>query len=227
MSDSLQLHGLHSPWNSSGQNTEVGSLSLLQGIFPTEGSNPGLPHCRLILYQLSHKGSARILEWLDYPFSSRSSRLRNWTRVSCIAGGFFTSRAIREALRHGVDYQQVLRNDQWTLLPLPPPGLSVIQLCIQVLHPVIPGPSSLGPTPSSICSTFPFKPIPVNPPLQTSSSFDHTCLRCTCARVNSSRNGRKRDGWMRELEVEAGDNVSSHRGCQGGSKTEATGPDQT
>ena len=41
--------------NSPGQNTGVGSLSLLQGIFPTQGSNPGLLHCRLILYQLSHK----------------------------------------------------------------------------------------------------------------------------------------------------------------------------
>ena len=67
-----------------------GSLSLLQGISPTQGSNPGLPHCRQILYQLSHQGSPRILEWVAYPFSSRSSGPRNWTRVSCIAGGFFT-----------------------------------------------------------------------------------------------------------------------------------------
>ena len=50
-------HALYSPWNSLGQNAGVGSLSLLQGIFPTQGSNPGLPHCRRILYQLSHKGS--------------------------------------------------------------------------------------------------------------------------------------------------------------------------
>ena len=56
VSDSLRPHGLYSPWNSPGQNTGVGSLSLLQGIFPTQGSNPGLPHCRRILYQLSHKG---------------------------------------------------------------------------------------------------------------------------------------------------------------------------
>ena len=60
-----------------GQNTGVGSLSLLQGIFPTQGSNPGLPHCRQILYQLSHKGSPRILESVAYPFSSRSSQPRN------------------------------------------------------------------------------------------------------------------------------------------------------
>ena len=57
VSDFLRPHGLYSPWNSSGQNTRVGSLSLLQGIFPTQESNPGLPHCRKILYQLSHKGS--------------------------------------------------------------------------------------------------------------------------------------------------------------------------
>ena len=44
---------LYSPWNSPGQNTGVGSLSLLQGIFLTQGLNPGLPHCRWILYQLS------------------------------------------------------------------------------------------------------------------------------------------------------------------------------
>ena len=56
VSDSLQPHGLYSPCNS-GQNTGVGSLSRLQGIFPTQGSNQGLPHCRRILYQLSHKGS--------------------------------------------------------------------------------------------------------------------------------------------------------------------------
>ena len=57
MSDSLWPHGLYSPWNSLDQNTRVGSLSLLQGIFPTQGSNPGLLHCRQILYQLNHKGS--------------------------------------------------------------------------------------------------------------------------------------------------------------------------
>ena len=94
MSDSLQPHELYSPWNSAGQNTGVGSLSLLQGIFPTQGSNPGLPHCRWILYQLSHKGSPRTLEWLSYPFSSRSSPPRSQARVSCIAGGFFTKWAL-------------------------------------------------------------------------------------------------------------------------------------
>ena len=67
VSKSLQPHGLYSPWNSLGHNTGVGSLSLLQGIFTTQGSNSGLPHCRWILYQLSHKGRPRILEWVAYP----------------------------------------------------------------------------------------------------------------------------------------------------------------
>ena len=58
--DSLQPHELYSPWNSLGQNTGVGSLSLLQGIFPTQEPNPGLLHCGWILYRLSHKGSPCI-----------------------------------------------------------------------------------------------------------------------------------------------------------------------
>ena len=90
----LGAHGVFNPWNSPGQNTGVGSISLLQGIFPTRGSSPGLPHCKQILYQLSHKGSPRILEWVVYPFSRGSSWPRNRTRISCIAGGFFTNWAI-------------------------------------------------------------------------------------------------------------------------------------
>ena len=81
----LWLHGIYSPWNSAGQNTRVGSCSLLHGIFPTHGSNPGLLYCRHLLYQLSHEGSPRILEWVAYPCSSRSSWPKNWTGVSSIA----------------------------------------------------------------------------------------------------------------------------------------------
>ena len=77
--------------------TWSGSLSLLQRSFPTQGLNPGLPHCRRILYQLSHKGKPRTLEWAAYPFSSRFSWPRTRTWVSGIAGGFFTNWAIREA----------------------------------------------------------------------------------------------------------------------------------
>ena len=61
MSNSLWPHGLYSSWTSPGQNTGVGSLSLLQGMFPTQGSNPGLLHYRQILYQLSSKGSPNQL----------------------------------------------------------------------------------------------------------------------------------------------------------------------
>ena len=60
VSDSLRPHGLYSLWNSPGWNTGVDSLSLLQGIFSTQGSYTGLPHCGWILYQLSHKGRPRI-----------------------------------------------------------------------------------------------------------------------------------------------------------------------
>ena len=96
ISNSLWPHGLHSPWNSPGQNTAVGSLSLLQEIFSTQESNPGLLPCGWILYQLSHKGSPRILEWVAYPFSRRSSQPRNRTGVFCTTGGFFTNWAIGE-----------------------------------------------------------------------------------------------------------------------------------
>ena len=100
----LQPCGLYSPWNSPGQSTGVGSLSLLRSIFPTQRSNPGLLHCRQILYQLSHQGSLRILEWVAYPFSSGSSWPRNWIGVSCAAGRFFTNWAIREAWPRWVGY---------------------------------------------------------------------------------------------------------------------------
>jgi len=96
-SNSRRPPGLNSPWNSPDQSTGMGRLSLLQGIFPTQGSNPDLLCCRQILYYLSHKGSPRILEWVAYPLSIRSPPLRNLTGVSCIAGRFFTNWSIREA----------------------------------------------------------------------------------------------------------------------------------
>ena len=121
MFNSLQPHGLYRPWmNSLDQNTGVGSLSLLQGIFLAQGSNPGLLHCRQILYQLSHKGSPRIPEWVTYPFSRGSSQPRNWTGVSCIAGQFFTNWDIREAWWHHNCPNIVLGNpmDRGTCLPV-------------------------------------------------------------------------------------------------------------
>ena len=72
-------------------------MYLLQGSFPTQGSNPHLPHCRWILYYLSHKGSPRVLERVVYPFSRGTFWPRNRTGVFCIAGRFFTSWATGEA----------------------------------------------------------------------------------------------------------------------------------
>ena len=62
VSDTLQTHGLYSPWILQAKILQWVNLSLLQGIFPTQRSNPGLQHCRRILYQLSHKGSPKTTE---------------------------------------------------------------------------------------------------------------------------------------------------------------------
>ena len=109
-SDSLWSQGLYSPWYSPGQNTGVGNCFLLQGIFPIQGSNLGLPHCRQILDYLSHKGSPRIVEWVTYLFSSGSSWPRNRNGVSSIIDRFFTNWAIREAyiIVYNVAYSFIL-----------------------------------------------------------------------------------------------------------------------
>ena len=82
------IHG-----DSPGKNTGAGCCVLLWAIFPTQGSNPGIPHCRQVLYHLRHQGSPRILEWVAYSFSRRSSPSRNQTTVSCIVGRFSPSKA--------------------------------------------------------------------------------------------------------------------------------------
>ena len=122
---SLLHHGLYSPWNSPDKNTGVG-ISLLQGIFPSQGLNPRLLHCRWIFYQLSHKGNLRIMEWVAYPFSSGSSQPRNWTGVSCIAGRFFTNWAIREAQEYWSGQPNLSPAD------LPHPGIELGSPALQV-----------------------------------------------------------------------------------------------
>ena len=67
VSNSLLPHGLQTgrllcPWDSAGKNTGVGCHFLLQGIYPTQGSNLGLLHCRWILYHLSHPGEAQVIK---------------------------------------------------------------------------------------------------------------------------------------------------------------------
>ena len=125
--------------NSPGKNTGMSCHALLQGNFPIQGSNPGLPHCRQILYYLSPQGSPRILEWLAYPFSRGSSWARSLTRISCIAGGFFTSWGTRKALFSARSCQTLLwtswtvahqdplfmafpRQEYWIVLPIPSLG---------------------------------------------------------------------------------------------------------
>ena len=88
VSDSFRPQGLYSPWNSPGQNTGAGSRSLLQQIFPTQGSNPGLLHCRRILYQLSHKGSPTKLKRKGcYCRANRSLRFLHIFFPSCLVVG--------------------------------------------------------------------------------------------------------------------------------------------
>ena len=88
-----------SPWTFPGQNTERVAFPFSRGIFPTQGLNPGLPHCRQIFLPVIHKESPRILEWVAYLFSRGSSQPRNRSSVVCIGGGFFTNWVMREAHR--------------------------------------------------------------------------------------------------------------------------------
>ena len=96
---SLVNHGQYSPWNSPGQNIRVDRLSLLQGILRKQGWSPGISHWRWILHQLSHNGSQRMLEWVAYPFSTKTSLPWNWTDVFSFAGRIFPKWAIRKVLR--------------------------------------------------------------------------------------------------------------------------------
>ena len=75
-SDYLRPHGLYNPWNSPGQNTGVGSLYLLQGIFPKQELNPALPHYRQVLSQLSCKGSPR--KWYGCSKWWLNVRITSW-----------------------------------------------------------------------------------------------------------------------------------------------------
>ena len=100
---SLPASSVHG--DSPGKNAGVGNHALLQGIFPTRGSNPGRPHYRRILYHLNHQGSLRILEWVAYLFYRGISSPRDWTRVSWIADGFFTSWATWELCKRPVFFK--------------------------------------------------------------------------------------------------------------------------
>ena len=121
MSNSLRPHGLYTPWNSPGQNTGVGSLSLLQWIFPTQGLNPGLLHCRQIPYQLSHKGSphkspnktATHISHMVYFYFSQHIRMgkipKHWGHICVLLPFFFFLDCLAVHLQ---DFSSPTRN--WT-----------------------------------------------------------------------------------------------------------------
>ena len=107
----LQPARLLCPRDSPDKGTGVGSHALLQRIFPTQGSDSGLPPCRWILYHLSHQGSPGILERVAYLFSRGSFQCRNWTGVFFIAGRLFTSWATRETQTYV--YLWLIHVDVW------------------------------------------------------------------------------------------------------------------
>ena len=132
---SLSCVQLWSPWNSPGQNTGMGSPSLLQGIFPTQGPNPGLLHCRRILYQLSHKGSPRILEWVAYPFSRRSSQPRvphlGLPHCRQILSVWATRKALKSKWKNCKAWRHsTVTNDSSKILPLSPITVQLLQLLV-------------------------------------------------------------------------------------------------
>ena len=143
VSDSLWPHGPYSPWNSPGQNTGVGSLSLLQRIFPTQGWNPGLPHCLWILYQLSHKWSPRIVEWVAYPFFRGSSQPSNQTGVSCIVADSLPTELWRNSSLYRAVRIGLLNKIKWS---------RGIKRCVE-MGPA--GPGGDGPSPSHDILTEP------------------------------------------------------------------------
>ena len=97
----LRPQGLYSPWNSPCQNTEVGSLFLLQGIFPSQGLNPGLPLFRQILYQLGQKGSPRRSEVVantTTQMSPENSLSESYRRVHSTWGHLYKMSSIRKCV---------------------------------------------------------------------------------------------------------------------------------
>ena len=117
MSNSLRPHGLYSPWNSPGQNTRMGSPSIFQGIFPTQGSNQGLLHCRRILCQLSHKGRPSWFTfWSLYLFSLLKQAKRNRIGHKCLYSHIYSLPmyiphllCIRDWRRNGVHSNETSR----------------------------------------------------------------------------------------------------------------------
>ena len=122
VSDSFWSHNYIPPGSSlhedsPGKCTGVGCCALIQGIFPIQGLNPVVPYCRQIICHLSHQRSPRILGWVAYPFSRRSSQPRNWTEISCIEGRFHTSWTTREAIIKTNKNWKFCLNDKQSIWP--------------------------------------------------------------------------------------------------------------
>ena len=105
LSNSLWLHGLYCPWNSPGQNTGVSNLSLLQGIFLTQGSNPGLLHCRQMLYHLSHQGKSG-----KHRFKSVIFQIETIKVISIFTSSFSPFLNLCEVIRFSIRFLTQLRN---------------------------------------------------------------------------------------------------------------------
>ena len=97
VSDSLQPHGLYSPWNSPGHSTGMCNHYLLQGIFPTQGSNPGLPHCRQNLYQLNQQGISNASKVTFKIVQAMFQQYVNWT-LPDVPTGFRKGRGTRDQI---------------------------------------------------------------------------------------------------------------------------------
>ena len=112
----------------------MGSLSILQGIFPTQGLNPGLPHCRRILYQLSHKGSPTFLKLIEKNISqAHENIIFEDTQISSIevklffdvASDFYrrTLQCAKWGLRYSVRvYQNGVRQISWHFINMEQPA---------------------------------------------------------------------------------------------------------
>ena len=107
MDCSLQAPSVHG--DSPGKNTGVGCHALLQGIFPTQGSNEGLPHCRQILYHLSHQGSPRIQEWVTHPSPENRPDPGIKPRSSALQGNSLPTEPSGKPKNTGVESLSLLR----------------------------------------------------------------------------------------------------------------------
>ena len=124
VSDSLWSHGLYSPWNSLDQNIGVGSLSLLQGIFPTQGSNTGLLHCRSILYHWATgkpkntgAGSLFLLQWIFLTQESNWALLhwmQNLYQLSYQGSPFMRPKSVEFTHRNKIIRLEVLKPSHWS-----------------------------------------------------------------------------------------------------------------